>query len=148
MQKMELQAKKFDELSNNEVYEILKARAEIFISEQKIIYNDMDGIDYASLHCFATENNRVVAYLRAFYMDLDDVVKIGRVLTLKHGKGVGKKLMDYALTVIKQNMPCRKIYLESQKQAVGFYEKFGFEAISNEFLEAGIPHIAMEKRLD
>lgn len=49
---MKLTVKKFQELTTTELYEILKARAEIFIMEQEINYQDMDDIDYKSLHCF------------------------------------------------------------------------------------------------
>ena len=45
-------AKHFNELTTKELYEILKARAAIFIMEQNIQYQDMDDIDYESLHCF------------------------------------------------------------------------------------------------
>ena len=48
---MKLTVKKFQELTTTELYEILKARAEIFIMEQDINYQDMDDIDYKSLHC-------------------------------------------------------------------------------------------------
>lgn len=66
---MQLVTKTFKELTTTELYEILKSRAEIFIMEQNINYQDMDDIDYESLHCFYTENNKVIAYLRAFYKD-------------------------------------------------------------------------------
>ena len=49
-------AKKFDELTTKELYEILKSRIEIFAMEQNIHYQDMDNIDYDSLHCFFMEN--------------------------------------------------------------------------------------------
>ena len=60
---MKLTVKKFQELTTTELYEILKARAEIFIMEQEINYQDMDDIDYKSLHCFFTEDKKVIAYL-------------------------------------------------------------------------------------
>ena len=82
---MNLIAKQFNVLTTIEVYEILKARSEIFIMEQNICYQDMDDIDYDSLHCFFVEDNKVIAYLRAFY-EKDNIVKLGRVLTLKHGE--------------------------------------------------------------
>ena len=53
---MNLISKKFNELSTTEIYEILKARSEIFILEQNIHYQDMDGVDYNSLHCFFMES--------------------------------------------------------------------------------------------
>ncbi len=145
---MNLIAKKFDELTTNELYEILKARAEIFIMEQNIHYQDMDNIDYESLHCFFVEDNKVVAYLRAFYQNENkNVVKIGRVLTLKHGKGIGKDLMEQSIKAIKSKMGCKKICMNAQKHAVGFYEKFGFITTSDEFLEEGVVHQVMELNL-
>lgn len=140
---MELIAKKFDELSNIELYEILKARTEIFTLEQKIMYQDMDNIDYDSLHCFFMNDNKVVAYLRAFYLN-EDVVKIGRVLTLKHGLGMGKELMIQSIKAIQEKMKCKKIVMDAQKYAVGFYEKFGFKVTSDEFLEEQVVHLVME----
>ena len=54
---MNLIAKEFGELSTKELYEILKARAKIFIMEQSILYQDLDDVDYKSLHCFFMEND-------------------------------------------------------------------------------------------
>ena len=142
---MNLIIKKFEELNTIELYEILKARAEIFIMEQNIHYQDMDNIDYKSLHCFFMENNKVIAYLRAFYEENNnDVVRIGRVLTLKHGNGIGRELLEKSLKAIKEQMNCKKISMDAQKYAVGFYEKFGFKTVSNDFLEEGIVHVVME----
>lgn len=60
---MNITAKKFDELTTTELYEILKARAEIFIMEQNINYQDMDDIDYGSLHCFIKDGDTVIVYV-------------------------------------------------------------------------------------
>ncbi len=142
---MKLITKKFDELTTKELYEILKARSEIFHMEQNIHYQDMDDIDYQSLHCFFMENNKVIAYLRTFYQeDNQDIVRMGRVLTIKHGNGIGKELMEQSLKVIKEKMKCQKICGNAQKHALGFYEKFGFKAVSDDFLEEGVVHIAIE----
>lgn len=144
----ELTAKTFDELSNTEVYEILKARSEIFIMEQNIHYQDMDDVDYKSLHCFFKENSSVIAYLRAFYQkESTDVVKIGRVLTLQHGNGTGTDLLRQSLKAIEEKMKCKEIVMDAQKHAVGFYEKFGFCITSEEFLEEGIVHVTMRLKL-
>lgn len=140
---MEFISKVFDELTNNELYEILKSRNEVFLLEQKIICQDLDDVDYKSRHCFILENGRVAAYLRAFYID-ENTVRIGRVLTISHGKGMGRELMDKSIKVIIEKMPCLKIYIEAQKHAVGFYEKHGFVVTSGEFLDEGIVHLAME----
>lgn len=142
---MELIVKKFGELTTTELYEILKARAEIFIMEQGIKYQDMDDVDYRSLHCFYKEGDKVIAYLRAFYQEgSTDIIRAGRVLTLAHGNGLGRKLMEESLRAIPQRMPCRKIRVDAQKYAEGFYGKFGFQTISDEYVESGVVHVDME----
>lgn len=142
---MNFVAKKFNELSKEELYEILKVRAKIFVVEQGIRYLDMDDIDYDSLHCFFMEKGHVIAYLRAFYEDNSKkIVRLGRFLTIEHGKGIGKSLWSESLRVIKERMNCVKLYGHAQKHALTFYEQFGFKAISSEFLEEGVSHVAIE----
>lgn len=145
---MNLIIKTFQELDTKELYEILKARASIFIMEQNINYQDMDDIDYKSIHFFYMENDTVIAYLRAFYKDNEkEAVQIGRVLTLEHGKGLGKKLIENSLPEIKKRLPSKKIVMDAQTHAISFYEQFGFVVISEEFLEEGIMHVQMKLEL-
>lgn len=139
-------SKKFKELTTVELYEILKSRTEIFLLEQRIICQDLDNKDYESLHCYFSDGERVIAYLRAFCSD-EGVVTIGRVLTLQHKKGLGSELMKKSIEEIKKHFDCKKIMVHAQKQAVGFYEKMGFCTISDEFLEEGIPHLTMEMKI-
>lgn len=142
---MQFKVKSFGELTAAELYEILKSRSEIFLLEQNIICQDMDDVDYDSLHCFLQEENRVVAYLRAYYKEGDrSVVKVGRVLSLTHGIGLGTRLMKESIHYIKVNMPCKKISMNAQSHATGFYERFGFKKVSDEFLEEGVPHVQMD----
>lgn len=142
---MNIKAKCFKELTTTELYELLKIRSEIFIVEQNCLYQDLDNIDYRSLHIFIEEDNKIIAYLRAFYKnDSKEIVQLGRVLTKTHGLGNGKKLILEALPIIKEKLNPNKIYIEAQKYAEDFYKKFGFITKSKEFLEDGIPHIIME----
>ena len=143
---MDLVVRKFEELNPVELYEILKARAAIFVVEQNCAYQDMDDLDYRSLHLFYQDGRTVTAYLRDFYKE-KDVVKIGRVLTLHHGTGLGGRLLHEGIMQIRKEMPCRKIYIEAQCHAIDFYEREGFRVISGEFLEVGIPHVKMEREL-
>ncbi len=140
---MEFVSKTFSELSTDELYEILKSRAQIFLLEQNIICLDMDDVDRFSLHCFFFEDNRVKAYLRAFSEDTDTVT-IGRVLTIEHGKGIGRELMAKGIKAAKKHFGCKKICVYAQKQAVAFYEKIGFKIVSEAYLKEGILHVTME----
>lgn len=140
---MELVSKFFEELTTRELYELLKARAEIFVVEQNCVYQDLDDKDYHSLHVFYEEDGIVAAYLRA-YMKEEKVVQMGRVLTMEHGKGIGGKLLYEGLLQIKEKYNPEKIYIEAQCYAAGYYEREGFRICSDEFLEDGIPHVQME----
>ena len=142
---MKFKAKLFSELSLEELYEIIKSRTEIFLLEQNIVCQDLDGKDYESMHCFLWENERAIAYLRAFVSDeKEKTLTVGRVLTLQHKNGLGKELMQKSLEKIKEHFSCKKILIHAQTHAVGFYEKFGFAVISDEFMEEGVPHVTME----
>ena len=145
---MNFTSKKFSDLTLTELYEIIKSRTEVFLLEQRIICQDLDDVDYKSLHCFFTDKERVRGYLRAFLSDEENgVVTIGRVLTLEHKKGLGTELMKKSFEEIKKNFSCSKIAVHAQKQAVGFYEKMGFQTVSDEFLEEGVCHLTMEKEI-
>ncbi len=139
---MEWKIKSFDELDPHELYEILRSRAEVFVAEQHICCADPDGEDYRSLHVFATENGRVTAYLRA-YAETAEKLKVGRVLTLERGIGLGKRLMEFALGALPGLTGRRIIHIDAQLHAVGFYEKFGFVKASAVYLEEGVPHVDM-----
>ena len=143
---MDFIVKEFSQLSAVELYEIIKSRTEIFLLEQNIVCQDLDDVDYNSIHCFFYDGKRVTAYLRAFSSD-DDAVLIGRVLTLEHGKGTGYEFMRKSIKEIQRRFSCNKIVVHAQKQAVGFYEKFGFCTVSGEYLEEGVVHVNMELEL-
>lgn len=145
----ELYVKKFSELTLDELYEILKVRTEVFVVEQKCPYQEVDGIDQDSYHVFLKDDERIVAYLRAFYRDKEaKVVQIGRVLTTKRGKGLGAQIMLMGITLAKDLMEGIEIYIEAQVYAIPFYEKLGFIVSSDEFLEDGIPHVQMTLNLE
>ncbi len=143
---MKLVVKYFDDLTTKELYELLKARISIFVLEQNRVYQDLDDKDYHSLHVFFEDNGEVVACLRAFLKE-DNVVQIGRVLTLYHGNGLGGKLLKEGIAQIQNKMNPKKIYIEAQFYATGFYEREGFKICSEEFLKDGIPHVAMDLKL-
>ena len=139
---MEKVSKYFSELTTSELYEILKARSEIFVVEQNCVYQDLDDRDYESLHVFLEERGKVAAYLRSFVRDAE-TVQMGRVLTIHHGDGLGGELLREGLIEIKKKQNPRQILIEAQCYATGFYEWEGFRICSEEFMEDGIPHVKM-----
>lgn len=139
----------FNELSKDELYEILRVRSEVFVIEQQCNYQDMDFIDYRSLHIFIkNENNSIIAYLRLFMKkDEEKTAQIGRVLTTERGKGLGAAILRRAISEAKSTLNADEIFLESQQYAIGFYEKEGFIVKSDVFLDVGIPHVEMRLAL-
>ncbi|MCR5374262.1 MAG: GNAT family N-acetyltransferase [Lachnospiraceae bacterium] len=140
---MELKIKYFNELNTVELYELLKARAEIFVVEQNCVYQDLDDLDYDSLHIFYEEAGKVIAYLRAFRKD-EETIQVGRVLTVTHGTGLGGKLLKEGIKQIRDIMNPKCIFIKAQCYAIGYYEREGFKVCSDEFLEDGIPHVQMQ----
>ena len=139
---MTFKAKLFGELTAAEMYEILKARSRVFQLEQNIRYLDEDDTDYDSLHCFFEENGRVTAYLRAF--PDNGKIRFGRVLTVTHGQGHGKMLMERSVRAARERFGELTVTMDAQKHAEGFYKKLGFVTASGEFLEEGGVHVVME----
>ena len=139
---MNLHIKTFEQLSSTELYEILKARSAVFVVEQTCPYQDIDGGDYESLHVYLEEEGKLLAYLRCYVQD-EYTARIGRVLTMERGKGLGRPLMEAGIQAVREHYKANSVYIEAQCYAIGFYNKFGFEVCGEEFLEDGIPHVPM-----
>lgn len=142
---MELTIKRFDQLSTPELYEILRVRSAVFVVEQNCAYQDIDGEDLAAHHLWLRDEAGLKAYLRLLSLD-EHTAKIGRVLTVERGKGHGARLLRAGIAAARDVLKKRSICIEAQSYAIGFYEREGFQVISEEFLEDGIPHVRM--RLD
>jgi predicted GNAT family N-acyltransferase len=74
---------------------------------------------------------------------------IGRMAVLKawRGKGVGSAILVFLIGLAREK-GFRVLRLHAQTHALGFYEKYGFVATGDEFMEAGIPHRAMALHLE
>lgn len=140
---MEMTVKKYDELTLDELYEIIRVRLEVFVTEQECIYNDLDGVDKQAYHIFLHENGNIFGYLRVYEVS-EKSAKIGRVLTTVRGEGYGERVVKEGIKVAFETMGKDEILIHSQSYAVGFYEKCGFEVFGEEFLEENIPHRYMK----
>lgn len=146
---MDLVVKKFEELSVEEIYEILKARVNVFVVEQNCPYKEIDDKDKYSYHVFLKDDTGIQAYLRVIEKGISfEEVSIGRVLTIKRGCGLGKTILLEGIKVAKEKFNADRIKIEAQCYAKEFYEKVGFKQVSEEFLEDGIPHIQMVLELN
>jgi ElaA protein len=141
---MESVVKAFYELSLDELYEILRIRAEVFVVEQNCAYQDLDDVDKEAYHVYLREEGKIVAYLRVVDKGKRlDEVSVGRVISLKRRCGIGNKLMEIGKRVAKEKYGATKIKIGAQVQAQPFYEQAGFEVVSEQYLEDGIPHVYM-----
>jgi len=143
---MKFEFKHFSELTINELYDILQLRSEIFVVEQDCVYNDLDGHDKDAIHLFLKKNGKLIAYSRLLkpgsrFNDFS----IGRVVVKEseRGTGLGIQMMEEAKRYIFEQWKAEKIKISAQKYLQKFYEDLGFEVISEEYLEDGIPHFGM-----
>ena len=135
--------KEFDELSLDELYEILKLRAEVFVVEQDCVYNDLDDKDQMAMHLFLKDGGEIIAVSRILPENVAfEDMAIGRVIVKKEyrGHGIAKKIMQKAIDYIIKDLKKDKIRLSGQAYLVRFYEDLGFKKVSDVYLEDGIDH--------
>lgn len=146
---MEIIIKTFDELSLQELYDILQLRSEVFVVEQDCVYQDIDGKDKGALHVLGKEGAKLVAYTRCFKPgDYFEEAAIGRVIVKEEYRkfGFGHKIMEASVKEIEQRYNTKTIKLSAQQYLTAFYESHGFIQTGEGYLEDGIPHIAMIKQ--
>jgi ElaA protein len=143
-----LHKKSFQELTVDELYELLRVRSEVFVVEQDCVYQDMDGDDQKSIHLWLTVAGKVVALARVCPSGTHmKEISIGRVITTIRGKGYGRQIMLHAIEAAKEHFGAKQIDIEAQEYARGFYESVGFRQSSDTFILDGIPHIRMTLKL-
>lgn len=126
---------------DDEFAKISEIRTAVFIDEQHVPAElEWDKEDKTAIHILAYYNNIPVGTARL----LPDA-HIGRMAVLKpyRSKNIGKKMLEYLINLAhKKGM--RNLELSAQKHAIEFYKKLGFDIISDEYMDAGIPHFTMK----
>ncbi len=123
-------------------------RQKVFVEEQKVpLEEEIDSFEDEALHFVAYHNDKPVGAgrLRLF----DHFGKVERVCVLQQarGTGAGRALMEtIEASISAAGKP--KAKLNAQCQAEEFYQKLGYETISDQFLDAGIPHVTMLKTVN
>lgn len=138
------------QLDTATLYELLALRTQVFVVEQNCPYLETDGQDLLgdTHHLLAHDERRLVAYLRLLDPQrMGGEVVIGRVLVAEvaRGTGLGHQLMARALAECRQRWPGVPVYLSAQAHLQGYYERHGFAAVTEVYLEDDIPHIGMRR---
>ena len=142
---MSWELKRFDDLTNKELYDVLRLRVDVFVVEQNCPYPEIDGKDPQSLHLMYWENGDLVAYARILPPGLSyDEASIGRVIVAEshRGTGLGYELLDRSIkaSLAEYNQP---IKIGAQAYLEKYYGAAGFVTVSDVYLEDDIPHIDM-----
>jgi len=145
---LEILIKTFEELSINQLYQILQLRSEVFVVEQDCVYQDIDGKDQKALHILGYKDDVLVAYTRCFEQGIYfQEAAIGRVIVKENHRkyGYGHQVLEASIKAIKERFNTTKIKLSAQQYLIDFYVSHGFITTGEGYLEDGIPHIAMVK---
>ncbi|KAF9160196.1 hypothetical protein BGX21_002837 [Mortierella sp. AD011] len=125
-------------------------RMRVFTDEQGYDAEvEIDEIDSECLHWIAVDQNGQGIGTARLYKYSPTVGKVGRVAVLlsARGTGLGRVLMESLEKYVIENCGFKTLALSSQVPRQGFYEKMGFTAQGEVYLEEGQPHIRMEKKL-
>ncbi|MEM9546966.1 MAG: GNAT family N-acetyltransferase [Bacteroidota bacterium] len=138
----------FNQLTTNQLYEIMRLRQEVFIVEQDCPYLDADGKDQRSYHVLGNDQTQSLqAYTRLVPpgISYSAYSSIGRVVTSAQvrGKKCGKPLMQFSIDWCKKLWPQSSIKISAQTYILKFYNDLGFTEVGETYLEDNIPHIAM-----
>lgn len=149
MTNIDWKIKTFSELTTPELYEIIKARVNVFVVEQDCPYPDLDDYDQKAVHLWSERDGEVLAYCRIFDKGIKyRETSIGRVVTTENGRGtgLGKQLIKYALDVIQNRLGTSEVKISAQDYLLKFYSDFGFQDTGKKYLEDNIPHTEMERK--
>jgi ElaA protein len=141
--------KKFDELTNHELYAILRLRTEVFVVEQNCVFQDMDNKDQMSYHLMGWQDDQLAAYTRLVPPGVSyELPSIGRVVTspaVRRG-GMGKLLMEKSIEETIRLFGSLPIKIGAQTYLDKFYRSLGFEPYGDIYIEDGIPHVEMIRK--
>ena len=146
---MEKVIKKFDELTLNELYDILKLRVDIFVVEQNCPYGELDNKDKESIHIFYRENGEITAYLRIIPKFLSyESVSMGRICVKQEfrSRKLGREIVKDAINYIEKDLKEYIITIGAQEYLKDFYASFDFKPISDVYDEDGIKHLDMQRK--
>lgn len=132
-----------------QMQDVFKVRKVVFVEEQNVpIDEEIDQFEEEATHFIAYSDEGIPIGAGRF-RTIDDFGKVERICVLSdfRNKGIGQLIMNRIIDFAKEKQ-FLKIKLNSQTHAIPFYERLGFRIISDEFMDAGIPHRTMELNLN
>ncbi|MBM7659699.1 putative GNAT family N-acyltransferase [Bacillus mesophilus] len=134
--------------NDNEFNDALKVRRLVFIDEQQV--PEEEEIDQYEQECthvvMYDDNKQPIAAGRLRNVDGSGKMERICVLSSHRNLGLGKHVMDH-LEMLAKEKGYKKLKLNAQTHAEGFYSKLGYQTISDIFMDAGIPHVTMVKEV-
>lgn len=130
-----------------ELKEAYRVRKVVFVDEQKVPEEEeIDHLEEESTHFVLWDSNDPIGAGR--FRVVDGYGKVERICVLKEKRkgGAGKVIMD-GIEEYAKSRGLKKLKLNAQTHAIPFYSKLGYEVVSEEFLDAGIPHKTMLKEI-
>lgn len=138
------------QITNEEQYgQALAIRKTVFVEEQEVpIEIEIDENEHVATHVLAYDdkgNPVATGRIRPYAEGVGKMERIAVLQEVRNGHGFGRMVMN-KLEEIGRELGFRKFVLEAQTHAEKFYEKLGYQTISEPFWEAGILHVKMEKQ--
>jgi len=131
--------------------DLLAVREQVFVAEQHVpVEEERDVLDPRCLHVLARDRaGTAVGTGRLVPPRDDEPARIGRMAVLRdwRGAGVGDALL-HALLRLAREQGWVDVALNAQVGAQAFYARHGFLPVGGRFMEAGIEHQAMRRRID
>lgn len=129
--------------------EVAALRHRVFVEEQAVpVELERDELDAVATHAVARDAAGRLVGTGRLVVRPDGVARIGRMAVAAEARGCGVGTAVLAvLEAAAVDAGCTRAELHSQVRASGFYQRAGYRPEGEPFDEAGIPHVAMAKRL-
>ncbi len=130
-----------------ELEDAFSVRRTVFIDEQNVPEEEeIDALEDESTHFVSYMDDSPIAAGR--FRIVDGYGKVERICVLKEARktGSGKAIMN-EIEAFALGKGLNKLKLNAQTHAIPFYAGLGYEVVSEEFLDAGIPHKTMIKKI-
>jgi len=122
-------------------------RKTVFVEEQAVpLEEEIDSFENDAKHFVMYHEGSPVGAGR--FRFVDGYGKVERICVLKEARktGAGKAIMNKIEAYARDN-DIHQLKLNAQTQAIPFYSGLGYEVVSEEFMDAGIPHKTMVKKI-